>query len=108
METEHIMGNSCARRTINKIIQTMSESHYLSLETFVTRAIDQKWLLVLVIDDYTSVHTKRRPLNEKPSEAKTMCTIVRHMVVCFSQTESFWCSELVQVRKTDGNARRKF
>jgi len=76
METEHIMGNSCARRTINNIIQTMSESHYLSLETFVTKAIDQKWLLVLVIDDYTSVHTKRRPLNEKPSEAKTMCTIV--------------------------------
>ena len=76
METEHIMGNSCARGTINNIIQTMSESHYLSLKTFVTQAIDQKWLLVLVIDDYTSVHTKRRPLIEKPSEAKTMCTIV--------------------------------
>ena len=58
------------------IIQTMSESHYLSLETFVTQAIEQKCLLVLVIDDYTSVHTKWRPLDEKPSEAKTMCTIV--------------------------------
>ena len=70
------MENSCARRTINNIIQSMSESHYLSLEPFVTQAIEQKWLLVLVIDDYTSVHTKRRPLIEKPSEAKTMCTIV--------------------------------
>ena len=76
METEHITGNYCARRTINNIIQTTSESHYLSLETFVTQAIEQKWLLVLVIDDYTSVHTKWRPLDEKPSEAKTMCTIV--------------------------------
>ena len=76
METEHITGNSCARRTINNIIQDMSESHYQSFETFVTQAIEQKWLLVLVIDDYTSVHTKRRPLDEKPSEAKTMCTIV--------------------------------
>ena len=73
METEHIMGNSCARRTINNIIQTMSESHYLSLQTFVTQVIEQKWLLVLVIDDYISVHTKRRPLDEKPSESKTMC-----------------------------------
>lgn len=25
---------------------------------------------------YTSVHTKRRPLDEKPSEAKTTCTIM--------------------------------
>ena len=54
----------------------MSESHYQSFETCVTQAIEQKWLLVLVIDDYTSVHTKRRPLDEKPSEAKAMCTIV--------------------------------
>ena len=76
IETEHIMGNSCARRTVNNIIQAMSASHYQSFETFVAQAIEQKWLLVLVIDDYTSVHTKRRPLDEKPSEAKTMCTIV--------------------------------
>ena len=77
-ETKHIMKTlySCARRTINNIIKAMSESHYQSFETCVTQAIDQKWLLVLVIDDYTSVHTKRRPLDEKPSEAKTMCTIV--------------------------------
>ena len=76
METEHIMGHSCARRTVNNIIQTMAETHFQSFEHFVTEAIEHKWLLVLVIDDYTSVHSKRRPLNEKPSEAKTMCTMV--------------------------------
>ena len=76
METEHIVGISCARQTINNIVQTMCESHYLSLDTFVTPAIEQKWLLVLVIDNYTFVHTKWRPLDETPSEAKTMCTIV--------------------------------
>ena len=54
METEHIMENSCARRTINNIIQAMSESHYQSFETFVTQAIEQKLYLVLAIDDYTS------------------------------------------------------
>ena len=57
---------------MNNIIQAMSASHYQSFETFVAQAIEQKWLLVLVIDDYTSVHTKRRPLDEKPLEAKTM------------------------------------
>ena len=76
METEHIMAHSCARRTVNNIIQTMAETHFQSFEHFVTEAIEHKWLLVLVIDNYTSVHSKRRPLNEKPSEAKTMCTMV--------------------------------
>ena len=76
METEHIMGNSCAQRTVNNIIQAMSESHYQSFESFVMQAIEQKLLLVLVMDDYTSAHTKRRPLDEKPSEGKTMSTIV--------------------------------
>jgi len=54
----------------------MSESHYLSLENFVTQAIAQKWLLVLVTDDNTSVHTKRRPLDQKPSEAKAFKDIL--------------------------------
>ena len=34
------------------------------------------WLLVLIIDDYTSIHAKRRPQGERESEAKSMCTIV--------------------------------
>ena len=34
-----------------------------------------KWLLVLIIDDYTSIHTKRRSQGEKESEAKSMCMI---------------------------------
>ena len=34
------------------------------------------WLLVLIIDDYTAGHAKRRPQEDKLSEAKTMCTIV--------------------------------
>ena len=31
---------------------------------------------MLIIDDFTAIHTKRRPQEEKLSEAKTMCTIV--------------------------------
>ena len=29
-----------------------------------------------MIDDYTTVHTKRRPDTGKPSAAKSMCTII--------------------------------
>jgi len=76
LETEHIMGLSCARWTVKSIVNTMAENHYQSFQNFIQDAVKNKWLLVIIIDDYTSVHTKRRPQWEKASEAKSMCTIV--------------------------------
>ena len=70
------MGHSCARRTVNNVVNMMSKTHYQSFKDFIDDAIKNKWLLVLIIDDYTSVHTKRRPQEDKASEAKSMCTIV--------------------------------
>jgi len=78
LEAEHIMGLSCAGRTVNSIVNTMAENHHQPFQNFIQDAVKNKWLLVFVslIDDYTSVHTKRRPQGEKASEAKSMCTIV--------------------------------
>ena len=76
IETEHILGHACSRRTVNHIVSTMAESHYSKFNQFVAQAIENKWLLVLIVDDYTSIHTKRRPQDDKLSNAKTMCTIV--------------------------------
>ena len=38
--------------------------------------IEHKWLLVLTVDDFTSIHTKRRPQGDKAPRAKSMCTVV--------------------------------
>lgn len=76
IETEHILGNSCSRRTVNKIMHTMADNHHHWFENLIKEAIANKWLLVLIIDDYTAIHSKRRPQNEKLSECKSMCTIV--------------------------------
>ena len=75
METQHIMGLSCARRTVNTIAKSLSDNHCNSFKNFIQDAIEHKWLLVLIID-FTSIHTKRRPQGDKASEAKSMCTIV--------------------------------
>lgn len=77
METQHMMGLSCARRTLNTIARSLSENHgKLLFKRFIEDAIEHKWLLVLIIDDFTSIHSKRRPEGDKASEAKSMCTIV--------------------------------
>ena len=76
METQHMMGLSCARRTQNTIAKLLSENHGNLFKHFIEDAIEHKWLLVLIIDDFTSIHSKRRPEGDKASEAKSMCTIV--------------------------------
>lgn len=58
----------------------MPESHYQSFVAFVTQAIDKNacWYLSVMITHHKmhKMHKKRRPLSEKPSEARTKCTIV--------------------------------
>jgi len=76
METQHVMDLSCARRTVNTIAKLLSENHCKSFKHFIQDAIENKWLLVLIIDDLTSIHTKRRPQGDKASKAKSMCIIV--------------------------------
>ena len=70
------MGHTLARRTVNNVVNTMSESHFKSFEDFITEATEHKWLIVLIVDDFTSIHTKNWPQKDQSSEAKTMCTIV--------------------------------
>ena len=76
IETEHIMGHTCSRRTVNNVLYTISESHFKSFEEFITEATERKGLIVLIIDDFTAIHTTKKPQEDKSLEAKTMCTIV--------------------------------
>ena len=46
------------------------------LQRFFTEAISKEWLLVLIIDDYTIVHTVRRPTKSRFSQANAMCKII--------------------------------
>ena len=39
-------------------------------------AATNQWLIVLIIDDFTTIHTNRRPDTDTSSTSKSMCTIV--------------------------------
>jgi hypothetical protein len=38
--------------------------------------MENEWLLILIIDDCTNIHTFRGPTRNNPSQANNMCTIV--------------------------------
>ena len=72
--TEHQLGNTCSRRLLNNVQKSLSQSHLDNIQTFFSDAIENEWLLVLVIDDYRTIHTIRRPTQTKCSQANNMCT----------------------------------
>ena len=51
------MGHTLACRTVNNVVQTMCESHFKSFEDFITEETERKWLVLLIVDDLTSIHT---------------------------------------------------
>lgn len=58
------------------MINTLANKESNAFETFIREAIQSKWLLVLIVDDYTAIHSGQRPETGQMSQAKTMCTIV--------------------------------
>ncbi|KAL9974746.1 hypothetical protein ACROYT_G011827 [Oculina patagonica] len=76
LQAEREMGNSCSLRKVNTLYQELAESNSKKIGELISEAIENQWQLVLVIDDYTSIHSKRRPQTEQLCQPKSMCTIV--------------------------------
>lgn len=76
VDTQYQLGNTCSRRKTNMVSNSLSASHSESLHTFFSDAIANEWLLVLIVDDFTKIHTNRRPNDQKVSDCMSMCTIV--------------------------------
>ena len=76
LDTQNILGNGCSRRSITNSLNTLAKQHKDKLEVFLHEAYTNEWFLVLIINDYTTVHTHRRPISSKSSSSNSMCTIV--------------------------------
>ena len=76
LSAERLVGSTCNRQNTNEILHHLSSGNARSINELISKAISHKWQFRLMIDDYTTVHTKRRPDTGKPSPAKSMCTII--------------------------------
>ena len=64
------------QRSIDRAMAKYVLSNKLNVDEAITTAIVQKQLILLMIDDYTTIHTSRRPSNLQTSKANNMCTII--------------------------------
>ena len=76
LDTERNLGNACSSRKVYYMRKNIEQSHEKHINNEIQNAIQKKYLVVCVVDDYHCIHTKRRPEDVKVSDAKHMCTIV--------------------------------
>ena len=76
LDTVRQMGGSCCRRLAGNLLNHFSNSNHQKISELINDAIQHQWQLVLVIDDFTSIHTRRRTTTDKLSQSKSMCTII--------------------------------
>ena len=67
-------GIAITKSTQCRLITKIAELHELIVREFVADAIDKNALLVLMIDEFTNIHTKRRPSDQTTSTARNMAT----------------------------------
>ena len=75
LETQRNIGTACSSRVITRSLNIYASQNTAVFDNAVSYALDNEKLILLFIDDYTKVHTKRRPTNDVTSVADNMCTI---------------------------------
>ena len=67
---------ACCSRSVEKSFVPLCNSNKQTVNDAINTAIHKKQLLLLMIDDYTTIHTNRRPTNLLTSNANSMATII--------------------------------
>lgn len=75
LNSERVIGTAMCEREYQLIKSKDSEDHQHVVDKWIEDAIREKQLIVLNIDDYTNIHTKKRPV-QGTSKSNKMCTIL--------------------------------
>ena len=57
IDTQRAIGTACSSRTVERALSHYSTTNTLTVSDAISRAIEIKQLLLLMIDDYTTVAT---------------------------------------------------
>ena len=76
IDTQRAIGTACCSRSVDRVLTQYAASNKLTVDEAITMATRRKQLILLMIDDYTTVHTNRRPTSLQTSNANNMCTII--------------------------------
>ena len=70
------LGSTVSNRAVNNEMVKLARDCQSAVNGAILDALKNNWLVIAIIDDYTTVHSKHRPTNTKASTSIPMCTIV--------------------------------
>ena len=76
INTQRVLGTSCCSMTVDRSLENFATTNLANVNSALDDAIKNEQLLILMIDDYTTIHSKRRPKDLKTSKANSMCNII--------------------------------
>ena len=68
-------GCTVSNRAVSNELTKLASGCKDTVDQAILNALNNKWLVVAMIDYYTSVQSKQRPTNPKASSSTAMCTI---------------------------------
>ena len=80
IDTQRVLGTAVGSRSVKREIVNSAKNSSELLKEVVTEAIENEYLITLMIDDWTKVYTKRLPTDENTSVADNFCTIIIKVV----------------------------
>ena len=76
LNTQRNIGSSVSTLTSYQIINNAEAGHKKVCSAIIEDAVKNGWLITATIDDYTTIHSRHRPQENKVSSATNMCTII--------------------------------
>lgn len=76
INTQRQIGTSSCSMTVDRALHNHANSNTSTVTCALIDAIENRKLLLLLIDDYTTIHSTRRPKDLKTSQTNNMCTII--------------------------------
>ena len=76
LNTQRVIGTSTSSMTVNRKLNNFASTNINNVISALDDAIKNRKLLILMIDNYTTIHSTRRPKDLHTSQANNMCTII--------------------------------
>ena len=104
INTERTLGTTVSSRTVKNEVMKLANQNRRVVDSAIMNAIENEYLIVAMIDDYTTIHSYHRPTDNKASTCRAMCTIVCRIfpsvpAIPITSLESLHCPSVIDLHR---------
>ncbi len=102
ISTERTLGTTVSSKTVKNEEMNLANQNRRVIDRAIMNAIENKYLIVAMNDDYTTINSNHRPTDNKAITCRAMCTIVCRIfptvpAILITSLESLRCPSVINV-----------